>query len=200
MKSKWLKVTAAVVAFLLAAVVIMWTVSSVWAQGPQNGMNRFGNQASMHQSAFGGRFVGQGETLATVAKTLNMTLADVQSALQSGKTVADLAKAKNIALTKVVDALLAERQAALKAAVTAKQITQAKADQILANMKANLPEHLTSAFTPRTMQANGPRIGMQGGAGRWHMSAGHGGMGQGMGSQNRFGSWGETENNTQPNQ
>lgn len=145
----------------------------------------------------GGRVGNQGDTLATIAKTLNMPVTDVQNALLSGKTVADLAKTKNVALTKVVDALLAERQADLKADVAAKRITQAQADQILANMKANLPTHLSSPFTPR---GNGVGMGMeQGRAGGGRMFGGRGAGRGGMSWQHPFGRWSQPENNTQPN-
>lgn len=207
MKSQWLKVTATVIAVVLVVAVIVGTGSTVWAQGAQNGINRFGNQTAMSQPGagprfargmMGGRIGNQGESLATIAKTLNMPVADVQNALLSGKTVADLAKAKNIALTKVVDALLAERQADLKAAVVAKRITQAQADQILANMKANLPQHLSSPFTPG---GNGGGMGMQQGrANGGRMFGGHSGGRGGMNWQQPFGRWNQHQNNAQPNQ
>ena len=207
MKSKWLKLTATVIAVVLGVVVIMGTVSTVWAQGAQNGINRLGHPTTMSQPGVGARFAGgmmggrignQGETLATIAKTLNMPVADVQKALLNGKTVADLAKAKNITLTKVVDALLAERQADLKAAVAAKRSTQAQADQILANMKANLPQHLSSPFTPG---GNGSGMGMQQGrANGGRMFGGHSGGRGGMSWQHPFGRWNQHQNNPQPNQ
>lgn len=208
MKSKWLKLIATVIAVVLGVVVIMETGSMVWAQGAQNGISRLDNPTAMSQPGFGGRFSrgmmggrfgGQGgETLTTIAKALNMTVSDLQSALQSGKTVADLAKAKNIGLAKVVDAILAERQADLKEAVAAKRITQAQADQILANMKANLPTHLSSPFTPR---GNGMGMGMQQGrANGGRMFGGRGAPRSGMSWQHPFGRWSQPENNTQPNQ
>lgn len=217
MKSKWWKISLTVFAVLLTVSVLMGTVSSVWAQNLQNGMGRFGNQAGMYQPRLAGNFAGGpmhngfrrdpagtdarwggqgGATLVTIAKTLDLTVAELQAALQGGKSVADVAKAQGVALTKVVDAVLADRQSALKAAVAAKRITQAQADQILANMKANLPAHLTTPFTPRAMRGHNALSGMQGGAGGWRMAGGRGGMGL----QHPFGRWNQPESSTQPNQ
>jgi hypothetical protein len=79
-----------------------------------------------------------------VAKAIGISEADLLTALQGGQTVAAVAKAHNVNLQVVIDALVADGQAELDAAVKAGTITQAKADA----EKANLTQRATD-------QANG---------------------------------------------
>ena len=114
--------------------------------------------------------LGQGgANLTTVAGALGMTEAELRTELQSGKSVADVATAKGVALDKVVDAVIAERTAALNQAVAGGRLTQAQADVILANLKATLPGHLQTRLVP--------------GLGSW----GFGGRGRGHGYKGGFG-------------
>ncbi|MCE7982791.1 MAG: hypothetical protein DYG89_16530 [Caldilinea sp. CFX5] len=92
--------------------------------------------------------LGRGASLTTIATALNMTVADLQSALQSGKTVAALATEKGVALQTIVDALIAEQKTVLQQAVTAGRLTQAQADARLAALQTQLPTQLSTAFTP----------------------------------------------------
>lgn len=111
--------------------------------------------------------LGRGAALDTIATALTMTVADLQSALQSGQTVAALATEKGVALQTIVDALLAEQKTLLQQAVTAGRLTQAQADQQLTLLQANLP-HLLS---------------LQGGMGR-HRLGSFGGRGRFGGERN----------------
>jgi len=106
--------------------------------------------------------LGRGASLTTIATALKMTETDLQSALQSGKTVAALATEKGVALQTVVDALLAEQKARLQQAVTDGRLTQAQADARLAELQTQLPTQLSTTFTPG--QRGGGR-GMPGGFG-----------------------------------
>jgi len=63
-----------------------------------------------------------------VAKAIGIGEADLLTALQGGQTVADVAKAHNVDLQVVIDALVADGQAELDAAVKAGTMTQAQAD------------------------------------------------------------------------
>jgi hypothetical protein len=101
------------------------------------------------------------DDLAAAAKALGMTDAELQAELESGKTAADVAKAKNVDLQKVIDAVVASDKAEIAAAVTAGTMTQAQADERL----ANLEQHVTD-------EVNGVDNGPGGG--------GHGGHGHGM--------------------
>lgn len=92
--------------------------------------------------------LGHDASLTTIATALDMTVADLQSALQSGKTVAALATEKGIALQTIVDALVAEQKTLLQQAVTDGRLTQEQADARLAEVQTQLPTQLSIAFTP----------------------------------------------------
>ncbi|MCX6049837.1 MAG: hypothetical protein NT075_32460 [Chloroflexi bacterium] len=96
---------------------------------------------------------------ATIATALGISESDLMTALKSGKTVADVATEKGIALSKVVDAVVAEQTTALAKAVTDGKITQAQADERLAKLKTDLPTML-STKQPEHPQVGGPRGGM----------------------------------------
>ena len=62
-----------------------------------------------------------------VAKAIGISEADLLTALKGGQTVADVAKARNVNLQVVIDALVADGQAELDAAVKAGTMTHAQA-------------------------------------------------------------------------
>jgi hypothetical protein len=63
-----------------------------------------------------------------VAKAIGISEADLTTALQGGQTVAQVAAAHKVNIQVVIDALIADGQAELDAAVKAGTITQAQAD------------------------------------------------------------------------
>jgi hypothetical protein len=83
-----------------------------------------------------------------VAKAIGISEADLTTALAAGQTVADVAKAHSVDVQVVIDALVADGQSELDAAVKAGTITQAQADA----QKANLTQRATD-------QANGTLMG-----------------------------------------
>jgi hypothetical protein len=79
---------------------------------------------------------GGGDELAAATAYLGLSQADLQTALQSGKTLAQVANATSgKSAAGLVDALVAAEQTELAAAVTAGRLTQAQADQITATLK-----------------------------------------------------------------
>ncbi len=109
--------------------------------------------------------------LTTIAQALSMTEAELRAELQAGKSVADIASAKGVALETIVNAVIAEQTTALNEAVAAGRMTQAQADAILANLKTVLPAHLQVR----------PVVGLKGygvGFGKWGRAHGpRGGFG-----------------------
>lgn len=98
--------------------------------------------------------------LATVSKALGITEAELKTELQAGKSVADVAKAKNIDLATVKAALVAEAKARIDAAVVAGKHTAAEGVTKLAKMMSRIDTMLTTAGLP----ARGPqRMGGKGG-------------------------------------
>jgi hypothetical protein len=128
----------------------------------------------------GPRFDGAQDSLVTIAaQDFNIQASDLFAALQSGKTIADIAKEKNVSTDKIVNDYIAARTASLKTAVDAKQITQAQADAMLALAKANAAQELTQTWNTRVNAFGGQNSPMQRGD--------FGGRGGGMMNQN--GGW-----------
>lgn len=90
----------------------------------------------------GGHLGGPGSS-AVIAKALGITEDELRTAFQASKSVADLASEKGVALDTIVNAIIADETTHLSQAVTDGKITQAQADQRLADLKANLPDQLS---------------------------------------------------------
>ena len=71
-----------------------------------------------------------------VAKALGMTVDQLNAEYRAGKTLAQIAQAKNVSLEKLHDAMEDVHKAALQQAVKDGKLTQAQADAILARMDA----------------------------------------------------------------
>ena len=79
---------------------------------------------------------GGGDDLAAAATYLGLSQTELQTALQSGKTLAQVANATSgKSSSGLIDALVAAEQTELTAAVTAGRLTQAQADQITTGLK-----------------------------------------------------------------
>jgi hypothetical protein len=85
---------------------------------------------------------GAGVGHEAIADALGVTSQELWDARAAGKSVADLAKDRNVDLARVVDAALAAHSAQIAAAVKAGTLTQAQADAMTALMRS----HITSQF------------------------------------------------------
>ena len=85
---------------------------------------------------------------ATVSKALGVTEAELKTELEAGKSVSDVAKAKNIDLATVKAALLAEAKAHVDAAVAAGKHTAAEGVAKLAEVTSRIDTMLTTAGLP----------------------------------------------------
>jgi len=103
-----------------------------------------------------------GMQMSTIATALGITETELKTELQAGKSVADVATAKNVSLDKVISAIVDAETKNLQQAVTDGKLTQAQADQRLADLKANLPTQLAQTGLP----AGGPGRGHGGPGGR----------------------------------
>lgn len=194
--NKWLKIVGAAVVVSALAITALGAVASAQAptpttpttpsttpnQQPGWGMFGFGRGMGfgMHERGFGAG--GQNSLMTAFAKALGITETELHTELHAGKTLAELAQAKNVNTATVISEYLNSVQESLATAVTNNQITQAQADAMLAMKKANAEAMLNFKHDPSTMPQRGaaPFGGMRGG---------HGGMRGGM-----HGWWG------QPNQ
>ena len=120
---------------------------------------RCGRQGGMG----GGDGMGMTQSHDTAAKALGMTSDQLYAAVQSGKSLADVAKDQRVSVDSLIKAMVADAQGDLAAAVKAGTMTQAQAD----TMKSSLTERITD-------QVNGVRMGggMGGGMGRGSRGAG----------------------------
>ncbi len=159
--SKWFKI-GMVAAIVAAVAIVSLGVVTTFAQGPTPTVPGYGGMMGFGMGWGGGMGGPQNSLVAVAAKVLGMDQTALVTELNAGKTIADVAKAKNVALDKIVNAFMESRTAAMKAAVDAKRITQAQADANLATMKAHVLEELNAKFTAGTY---GRGMGMGMGAG-----------------------------------
>ena len=103
--------------------------------------------------------------LAEAAKALGMTEAELKTELQGGKSIADVAKAKNIELTEVVAKLTAAFKAHLDEEVASGKHTQAEADAKLAEFSTRVTTMVNTAGLPMHSGKGGHGHGGKGGRG-----------------------------------
>lgn len=116
--------------------------------------------------------MGPGEDLSVVAKAIGMSDSDLLTALQGGKSIADVAKSKSVAVQTVIDALVASEKTEVQALVTAGRITQTQADTMIANLTQRATAIVNGTFS-------GPGRGFGGGMGHgWGHGWGHDWNGQ----------------------
>lgn len=138
----------------LAIVAAIAVAPAVWAQGPVGGFGPGMHRAQMIDGTPGpGNRMGmrgpQQSLVAVAADTLGMAQADLIAQLQGGKTIAQVASEKNVALDTIVSAFVATRQARMAEAVAAGRMTQEQADAMLATMRANVMARLSQPWSPQ---------------------------------------------------
>jgi hypothetical protein len=140
----------------------MLTTAGLPAHGPQ-GMGGKGGPGEMRGGP--GRFMTD-----ALAKVLNLTTDQLHTQLGSGKSLADVAKAQNVAIADVKTVLTSDFSAHLAEEVTSGEHTQAEADAKLAEFTTNLDTMVNRV---------GPAGGMRGEGRGPGGHRGHGPMGQG---------------------
>ena len=145
---KFLAIGATAALIAVISVVAIGSTSA-FAQGPVQGgyppMMGFGRGPGI-----GGP---QNSIVAVAANLFGMDAQTLLQQLYGGKTIADIAKEKNVATDKIVDAFVATRAEQLKTAVANGRLTQAQADAQLALMKTNAQAELTRKFTASVLGA-----------------------------------------------
>jgi hypothetical protein len=157
-------VAAITIAALVAGLVVgsIGLASAATSQSPMGGA-RLQFRGAMRQA---------GSTLAdVVAKLTGLSLTQVRTDRQAGKSFAEIAKAKGVGADQVVADTLTARKAALDAAVKSGRITQAQADAALATMKTRLTDRVSST----TPGCNGAGAGRGAGGGGYGRGGGCGG-------------------------
>ncbi len=151
---------SATLATVLSGLVTKGTITQAQADAIKTALDaaEATEHANMPAGAPGHGFGIQYDKQAVILSTLGIDATTLKTALQSGKSLADIAGAKKDAL---IAALVAAETKAIDAAVTAGTLTAANA----ATLKANLTAHVTAEVS---------QVGGQGG-----MGMGKGGMGRG---------------------
>jgi hypothetical protein len=128
------------------------------SQPPMGGGGGRGGRGGM-----GGGGMGMTQSHDAAAKALGMTSDQLYAAVQSGKSLADVAKDQKVSVDSLIKAMVVDAQGDLAAAVKAGTMTQAQAD----TLKSSLTQRITD-------QVNGVRAGggMGGGMGRGSRGAG----------------------------
>ena len=112
------------------------------SQLPLRGMGGMGGPGSMGgMGGPGSRFgmMGMTQTHDAAAKALGMTSDELYTAVQSGKSLADIAKDQKVTVGSLVKAMVAAAESQLTTAVKDGTLTQAQAD----TMKSSLTQRIT---------------------------------------------------------
>lgn len=112
---------------------------------------------------FGRHGLGWHADLSTVAETLGIAEEELRSAVEDGRTLAEVAAEQGVAVETVVDAIVAAQQERIAEEVAEGELTQEQADELLADA-----EERVTALVDGELPA---RPGWHGGGGRHH---GHG--------------------------
>jgi hypothetical protein len=156
---------------LMAAVLIVpraLAQGPAYGFGPGSGFNGGPGFGSRFQGGFGpgfGRGMGRGfgpgfamgprlggpenSLIAVAAEQLGMTPQELLTELQSGKTMADVAAEKDVALETIVEAFITPRTERLQELVDNGQLTQEQADAQIELMRANVTARLNEAWSTR---------------------------------------------------
>jgi hypothetical protein len=116
---------------------------------------------------------GEMSLVEATAEATGLSVADVATALQSGQSYADIASGAGVTLQAVLDVAVAERAAALAAAVADGRFTQEQVDTMLASMAEHLLDQLNAEWTVSGAGSGYSGQGMPQSNG---MSRGRGGM------------------------
>lgn len=126
--------------------------------GPQGGAGR--NPLGAGKGPLGAGKGWGGSMPQAWADALGIKLEELTAAVQSGKSVLDLAKEKGLTVEALVEKAIAARKTVLQEAVDAGCLTQAQADTMLGQMRTRITENLQNGTC--TPGANCPRLNGQG--------------------------------------
>ena len=101
--------------------------------------------------------MGMAQTHEAAAKALGMTTDELTTAVQGGKSLADVAKDQKVSVTALVKAMVASAESQLATAVKDGTLTKAQAD----TMKSSLTERITDQVN-RVRSQRGPGHGLGG--------------------------------------
>ena len=125
-------------------------------QGHGPGFGFGGNGRPGHSKGLGR---GLGASLDTAAQHLGLSQEDLRAQLQTGQSLADVARSRNIDPQTLITQLVADAQSRIAQAVQSGQITQAQADQMTQSLPDRVRQMVEATHTPgeRGPRGLGPR-------------------------------------------
>ena len=105
--------------------------------------------------ADGARRHGPGPGLAAAAGAIGISRDDLVTALRSGQSIAQVAQSKGVDVQKVIDAIVADARTRLAEKVQSGDLTQAQADERLANLSQRVTDMVNRTGGPG--HRRGPR-------------------------------------------
>jgi hypothetical protein len=133
------------------------------ARTAQDGVPFFGGPHGGGFGHHGGGFGHHGgASLAAAAKYLGLTEAELRTQLESGKTLAEIAKAQGKSVDGLEKAITADAKAKLDAAVKAGTITQAQADELLKRATDHVDDLVNGTIGPHGDDDDGDHHGFGG--------------------------------------
>ncbi|WP_428909594.1 DUF2680 domain-containing protein [Niallia sp. Krafla_26] len=118
-------------------------------------------------AGMGYHFAGSLSTV--IAEAFNISVEELQTARSEGKSVADLAKEKNVSLDELKTKVLEARKSELQQLVSDGSITQEQMDDMLVNMESRI----ASALENNGFGFNHGHMNGRGGMGNGHMNRGN---------------------------
>lgn len=143
-----------VVAAVAAVGIGVAFIASVAAGGGGHDSSPTALVSDLGERLFGGGGHGRGQCAVmgraetAVANTLGISLQQLQTELQSGKSVSDIAQAHGMTVDAFKAALVQESKGEMAQAVTAGTITQARADQLSQQLTAVMDTVLSFKLDP----------------------------------------------------
>jgi hypothetical protein len=134
-----------------------------------NGVRPAGMPEGM-EGGMGGRGPSP-ESITAIAKVLNLTEAQLQTEVQSGKSLADIAGAQKVNVQSVIDAVVTQMKSHIAGEVASGETTQAEADAKLADVVARATD-MVNGVRPAGMP--GDKVGGMGGGKGGFGHHGHG--------------------------
>lgn len=96
----------------------------------------------------GGGPRGGGADLSVAATTIGVTADELRTALESGQSIADVAKSKNVDPQAVIDAMVAAMNQRLADSVSSGKLTQEKADELAASATTRITDMVNGVVQP----------------------------------------------------
>ncbi|MFM8815599.1 MAG: hypothetical protein ACKOE0_06275 [Actinomycetes bacterium] len=124
-----------------AAVVGVLALSAATGVGSASAKSML-SKVGIAKPAHDGR--GPVKSLANVATVLKLTEAELKAQLDSGKSLADVAKAQSVDVSAVIEVIVTDVKAHIADEVASGEITQAQADAKLAEVTTRVTEMVNS--------------------------------------------------------